>query len=285
MRTLIHGWICCGFILLAQWSTGQTAQAQETTRIAPPSGGVEFQEIHIVRWTALGAVKEADLTNMALSLWFAADWEPKVVGSLALIHLQSLSVVEDDAGHLLSTEKRLKQIHYLRGEVRENAWKGNDRKQGPIATLWLDAPGRGANRLKSVKGKAKVTLTKTVTLTFQDLASLDGKILEHPDMKSLADMKLRFSIVQEDGNLVAKLSAPVNYASPWKRGRLYDWDVMEGKYRIGLSSEGVFGDGEGVTVEKSYRRRTLKDLSLRLKVLAAVESKTFDFDFQNVELP
>jgi len=285
LRALALALICCGLSLLCQTPIGSTARAQETTRIAPASGGVEFDEIHIVRRVALGAVKEADLTNMQLGLWFAADWEPKDNRSPPLIHVQSLSAVEDDTGRLLSTEKRLKQVEYLRGEVRGNTWKSSGGKQGPVVSLLLDAPVRGANKLKAIKGKAQVTLTKTVSLTFQDLAAVNGKELDHPDMKGLAAMKLRFSIEETDGRVSAKLSAPVNYASPWNRGRLLTWDVMDGDKRIGLSSEGTSPEGEGVTVEKTYRRRTFKDLSLRLVLLEAVESKTFDFDFRDVALP
>ena len=40
-----------------------------------------------------------------------------------------------------------------------------------------------------------------------------------------------------------------------------------------------------MTVEKTYRRRTIKGLSLRVVVLDAIETKTFNFDFQNVPLP
>jgi len=244
---------------------------------------VELDEIHIVRRTALGAVKEADLTNMQLGLWFAADWEPK--DALPLIHIQSLSAVEDDTGHLLSTEKRLQDVMYLRGEVRGRAWKSSGGKQGPVVSLLLEAPARGAHKLKGIKGKAKIILTKNVSLTFQNVAAINGKDLEHPDIKSLAAMKLRFSIEEKDGRVSAKLSAPVKYASPWDRGRLHDWDVMDGGKEISLASEGTRGAGEGVTVERTYRRRTLKGLSLRLVVLEPVESKTFDFDFQDVALP
>jgi len=68
LRALALALICCGLSLLCQTPIGSTARAQETTRIAPASGGVEFDEIHIVRRVALGAVKEADLTNMQLGL-------------------------------------------------------------------------------------------------------------------------------------------------------------------------------------------------------------------------
>ena len=285
LRTLIHALLCCGLTLLCQTLTETAVRAQETTRIAPASGGVEFEEIRIVRWAALGAVKEADVTNMQLGLWFAADWNPTDYRSPALIHLQSLSAVEDDTGRLLSTEKRLQHLQYLRGEVRGGTWKSSGGKQGPVVSFLLDAPARGANRLKAIKGKARVTLTKTVNLRFQDLAAVNGKILDHPDLKSLAAMKLRFSVVEKDGLVCAKLSAPVNYASPWNRGRLLDWDVLDGEKEIGLSSEQTLPEGEAVTVGKTYRHRMFKDLSLRLIVLDTVESKTLNFDFQNVELP
>jgi hypothetical protein len=153
LRALILTLICCGLILRCHTSNARTARAQETIRIVPASGGVELEEIHIVRRTALGAVKEADLTNMQLGLWFAGDWEAKEHDSPPLIHLQSLSAVEDDTGRLLSTDKRLKQIEYLRGEVRGNTWKSSGGKQGPVVNLLLEAPARGANKLKAIKGK------------------------------------------------------------------------------------------------------------------------------------
>src|SRR5262249_20718755 len=58
-------YLACGsFLLSSSFAKDKTAQEQERVRIAPASGGVELQEINIVRRTALGAVKEADLTNM-----------------------------------------------------------------------------------------------------------------------------------------------------------------------------------------------------------------------------
>ena len=131
LRTLIFAPVFCVAILLSQTTIERIAQADETVRIAASSGGVELDEIHINRRAALGAVKKADLTNMQLGLWFAADWELKSNRFPPLIHLQALSAVEDDTGRLLSTEGRLKEIEYLRGEVRGYAWKSNGRKGGP----------------------------------------------------------------------------------------------------------------------------------------------------------
>jgi hypothetical protein len=280
--------IQCGLTVVCFGRIELTARAQDEARIAPASGGVELNEIHIARRSALGAARGADITNMQLGLCFAADWGPHDVGSPPLIHIQSLSPIEDDTGRLLSTEQRRNQIECLRGEVRGNAWRNAAEKGGqggPVVTLVLDAPARGANKLKAIKGKAEVSMTKRVTVTFQDLAAVNGKDLDHPDMKGLAAMKLRFSIEAKDGRVSATLTAPVNYASPWNRGRLDSWDLMDGERRLRLPSLGTVGAGEGVTVEKEYRRRTFKDLSLRLVVLEPIETKTFSFDFQNVELP
>ena len=239
-RAVILGLMFGGLIPLCQSSFERTALAQERTRIAPASNGVEIEEIQIVRRSALGTVKGANLTNMQLGLWFAANWKEKEGDSPPLIHLQELSTIEDDTGHVLSTEKRLKQIEPLRGEAHVGTWRSvNGGKAGPVVSLLLDAPARGANKIKALKGKAQVTLTKQVSLTFKDLAAINGKDLDHPDMKNLGNLKLRFSIEEKDGSVIAKLSAPVNYSSPWNRGRMHDWDMMDGEKEISPSSEGT----------------------------------------------
>lgn len=285
VRTFCLALFCRSIMVLCHSLMENSGQAQETVRIAPASGGVEVNELRISRRAVLGAAKEADLTYMVLGLWFTADWKTDRHGAVPLIHLQELDAVDDDTGRLLSTDSRLKQIQCLGGEVREQMWQSLKGQQGPVTTFVLEAPGRGANKIKTLKGRARVTLARPVDLTFPDLAAVNGKVLEHADLKGLAAMKFRFAIEEKDGNVLAKLSAPVNYASPWNRGRLYDWDLMDGDKDVRLASESVSGAGAGVTVEKTYRRRTTKGLSLRLVVLEEVESKEFSFHFQNVELP
>ena len=261
------------------------AEPEETIRIAPASGGVELDEIQIARRTALGAVKDADITNMSVSLWFTPQWKDQNFSSPYLIHLKELKPVTDDTGRVVSTERRLKDIDYLRAEARTNSWKSFKGKYGPVISLQLEAPARGANRIKSLRGQAIVTLTKEVTLTFKDLPALKGKDLDHPDMKSLREMEFRFSIRETGGGISAKLSAPVDFTSPSKLGRLHRWEVLDGEQNLRLESISRRINDEGVTEERTFHRETIKGLSLRLTVLEAVESKTFDFDFQNVELP
>src|SRR5713226_8407451 len=121
MHPTLANVLVCGMCFLSHQLLTQTAaQAPERNGIAPASGGVEIEEIRIIRRTALDAVIGADITNMQLQLLFPSTW--KKTGETGfphhLIRLHSLSSVEDDTGKFLLTENRLKQIEYLRGEVR-----------------------------------------------------------------------------------------------------------------------------------------------------------------------
>jgi hypothetical protein len=101
-------------------------------------------------------------------------------------------------------------------------------------------------------------------------------------------MKLTFSIVEKEGMVAAKIAAPFNYASPWNRGRLVDWELVDGRKEIRMFSESTKSPdtkGDGVTVEKTYFAKSYKGWLLRLVILDPIESKTFSFDFKNVELP
>jgi hypothetical protein len=289
MRIAFVNLTVCGFLILYHpLPAGQPAQNPETIRIAPASDGVEIERIKNVRCTALGAVKEADLTNMQIELWFSATWKTREHSCRSLVRLHSLSSIEDNTGKLLSTPERLKQIEYLRDEVRMDQWGGRGDKEGPSIRLLLDAPARSADKIKALKGKAEASLVKEVVLNFHDLSAINGKILDHPDMKKLKDLKLDFSIEEKNGRVTVRVKAPFNYASPWNRGRLLSWEVRDGWSwwrELVLSSEGKSPEQEGVTVEKTYEARSYKGWSLQLIILEPVETKTFDFDFRGVDLP
>ncbi len=256
-------------------------------RVAPASDGVELSEIRIERRIALAAVKYADLTNMRLELWFPRNWKQKPLPDFALIQFESLDPIEDDTGKLLSTEKRLRNIEAVSTEVRVGINHPGYGTFGPSIRLLLDAPAHGATRIKAIRGKARVSLCEPVELRFDDLTAWNDKHLEHADLKDLKAMKLRFSSEEKGDQVTAKIWAPVNYASPWKRGRLDNWQLREGKESLSVTREAVKGDGDGigVTVEQTYERPTIKRLSLYLTVLKPVETKTFEFNFKDVELP
>lgn len=256
-------------------------RAAEPKKIAPASDGVELQEMQIQRQAVSNGLSDS---SMELKLWFTSNW-PKDVRS-PLIHLQSLEAVEDDTGRVLSTKERRGDIFYLRGEVYGATWMQSGQQSGPEIRLQFDAPARNATRIKLIKGTAVVSATKTVALTFKDLAAIDGKILEHPDMKDLQRLKLRFSLKQEDGMLTAAIASPLNYASPWKIGRLTDdWKILEGKTPLRFFGLGTSPEGDGVTVEQTFERRDAKGLSLRIFVREPVQTRTFKFEFRDVPLP
>jgi hypothetical protein len=274
-------------VLLSPFPTDKTTQAQEGIRIAPASGGVELQQINIVRNTVLGASKDTDLTNMELKFWFAGRWKSEEKLSRYLIHLHALDPIEDDTGKLLLGDSRKQQIECLRGEVRGDDLMAFGGNEGPVVKLKLEAPARRADKIKAIKGKAEILRAKEVDITFRDLAAINGKELDHPKIKGLKSQKLSFSFEEKDGNLSARMTAPFNFASPWNFGRLEDWALVDGRKGIHLLSESTARGKvpNGVTVERTYDRRSSKGLSLRLIIVDPVESKTFNFDFRNVELP
>ncbi len=246
--------------------------------------------IQEVRSTVPGAVKSAE---MRIDLWFPATWERTQPGFPCLIHLCSLSPVKDDTGKLLSTEDRVKEITYLQGEVRGDDWRSGRGKEGPTISFLLDAPTRRANKITAITGTADVSLARVVNLTFNDLPAINGKDLEHRNIKGLKGLKLNFSIEVKNGVVVAKLKSPMNYASPWNRGHLQEWAIIDGVNEIRSFDEGVISSSEsvppakeGVTVQRTFNgRRDFKGWSLRISVLEPVESKSFKFDFRGIELP
>src|SRR5436190_6407277 len=129
-QTVLHLLVCGCFFTPCELLGDRSAQADEGVRIAPASGGVEIEEIEIVRRTALGAVKEADLINMRLKLWFPAVWKRTDNDFHYLIRFQSLSPIQDITDKLLSTERRVKEIEYLHGEVRGDEWMASGGKGG-----------------------------------------------------------------------------------------------------------------------------------------------------------
>jgi hypothetical protein len=92
-------------------------------------------------------------------------------------------------------------------------------------------------------------------------------------------MKLKFSLKRGGffGGWTAEMSAPFDFSSPRNFGRLASWDVLDGGVKAPYNVE---GGGQ-----RTSHSGSLKKPSLRLVILEAVESKTFDFDFQNVPLP
>jgi hypothetical protein len=288
MRRTVLLALACGLLVVQPPVPPGGARAAEPMRIVPASGGAEVEEISITRASSLLAVKGAQLSSMSLGLWFPAEWKDKEL-THQLIRIKSLDPIEDDTGKLLLSEARRAQFSCLHYEVQATESKRTDGKAGPVVNLWhLDAPARRAEAIKSIKGKAEVTLAKAVRLTFDDLDAINGKELDHPDFPALRDMKLKFAIKKgRFSGWTAEMSAPSRFDSPWNFGRLASWDVLDRGVKATYNHEGGREPEHkgGVTEVRESYGGSVKGLSLRLVVLEPVETKTFDFDFRNVPLP
>jgi hypothetical protein len=274
--------LLCGHCLV---SHQLLAQDHERPTKAPV-GQAEIEQIEIVRWSVRDAAKKGE---MKIDLWFPATWERVQAGFPHLIHLRSLNSIEDDTGKLLSTEDRLGQIAYLRGEVRGDTWRTGDGREGPTISLCLEAPQRRAERIKALAGVADVSVAKVVSLTYNDLAAINGKELDHPRIKGLKDLKQRFSIEVKDGTVSATMESPINFASPSNGGRLEWWALLDGGKEVTSFDESVSTTrpkNGGVIVQRTFiGRRDFRGWSMRVSVLEPVESKSFTFNFHGVELP
>jgi hypothetical protein len=279
------------FLLCGPCLVSHQLPAQERERpTREPVGRAEIEQIEIVRWSVRDATKKGE---MKIDLWFPATWEKVPAGFPHLIRLRSLSPIEDDTGKLLSTKDRLGQIAYLRSEVRGDTWRTGGGREGPDISFCLEAPQRRAEKIKAITGAADVSLAKVVSLTFSDLAAINGKELDHPRIKGLKDLKLRFSIEVKDGTVSATMQSPINFASPWNGGRLQEWALFDGGKEVTSFNESTMPcdespsqQNDGVIVQRTFiGRRDFKGWSMRISVLEPVESKSFTFDLHGVELP
>jgi len=252
----------------------QPDEVQGRTSPIAISGGAELETIRIVRWKASYAAKEADLTNMEIRLWLPGKWKDE--SKHHLVKFLDLKSIEDETGKLLSTNKRLEAIRYLKGEVEANGTMSFQGKEGPVIAFTLEAPARPASKIKSIKGKAEVSRATIASLRFGDVFSMRGKALEHPKLKVCP---IRPTVEVENGETKVTLGVPDQSA------RLYDWWLEKDGKRLPLRGEGAtLFDGKYVS-GKTFRGDRIKEYSLRILLAEPVESKVFEFDFKNVELP
>jgi hypothetical protein len=103
-----------------------------------------------------------------------------------------------------------------------------------------------------------------------------GKALDHAKLK---DFPICPKVEVEDGDTKVTLGVAE------KSARIYDWWLEEDGNRLSMRSEGAtLVDGKYV-YGKTYRGDHIKAYSLRILLAEPVETKVFDFDFKDVELP
>jgi uncharacterized protein (TIGR03067 family) len=245
----------------------------ESTKPIATRGQAEIGAIEIVRRRDFFAARDADLTYMTLQLWFPATWKGQAF--TYLIKLDSLEPVIDDTGKVLLTKTRRATIDALSGEVRYDGTMGHGDKEGPEIRMVVEVPARQATTLKAIKGKATVSRVSSETLRF-DLAAVTDKPLRH---KMLKDFKIQPRLVTEDGNTSVILRVPPVY------GRLVKWEVESDRRPLRSYGEGISPESSGTDLMKMYSGKLPKDCSLVLKLTFPRETKKFDFNFQNVQLP
>jgi hypothetical protein len=252
---------------------GWAGQDAKWTGPIAVSGGTEVHDINITREKVAYASKKADLTHMTVGLWFTAKWKK---GDGFYFRLSGLSPVADDTGKVLSTERRLAEVEALQGEVRSDTTESNGGRWGPVLRVVLDVPARRAKAIKAIKGKAEVCSAKLETVKF-DLEKVKGKPLSHPHLKGL---KITPSVTAEKGG-----DTDVTLRVPATHDRLVSWGVEAGGRPLRYSLLGEFTAGDGVNLSQTFPGELPKGCSLVVQVAVTVETKSFEFDFKDVELP
>jgi hypothetical protein len=272
---LIPCWIMA--LLLALLPSRGIAQRppSDATGIIAESGGAEVDEIKIVRRKV---AKHADILDMTLGLWLPLNGTFST-GDKYLVQLTELNPIKDDAGRLLSTKRPplFQSWEVGEGEVEAGTTKIMRGQQGPVLTLVLDAPARSASSLKQVKGKATVHLVKTETVSFTDIAATLGKRLEHQTLKELSVVP---DIKTKGDETTVTLTVPVRHA------RLFDWYLKKDGQRL---YGRVLGKRQPpgkdfVELTETYDG-DVKGCSLHLEIAVPVKSRTFTFEFKDLELP
>jgi hypothetical protein len=250
----------------------------ETTGQIARSGVVEIQSIAIHRRKSAYAAKSADLTYMTLALWLPLA-KSNVSGIEYLVRLNELEPIEDEKGRRLLTPGRLQEIPELKVDSQADESAGRDGTSGPILKLTLDAPARSAGNLKLVKGKATVHRVENESLRFEGLAKLVDKPLDHQKLKGYA---ITPSIETRNGGVEVSLRVPSRH------GRLKNWSLTTRAGRLRPDSLGWSPEKEGGVLSQTFRGIGAKDIEaavLELSMAVPVETRTFSFEFRNLELP
>jgi hypothetical protein len=230
------------------------------------------QEIEIVRRKGEIRARSSE-AYMRLEFWFPAVWKAHPL--TYSIKLTRLDPVVDDTGKVLLTSARRADIEALSGEVRYDGTQGFGGKEGPTLKLVLDAPARRATALKAIKGRAEVSRV-TSEIIKVDLAAVVGKPLRH---KWLGDFHVQPRIVAETRVTEVILQVPSVH------GRLIKWDVKSAGRRLKWFGQGVHAEAGGRELVQMYAGKLPKGCSLVLKITTVAETKVFDFNFPNVEMP
>jgi hypothetical protein len=254
--------------------------------IPPPlatSDQAELQEIRIHHDRTANSVPEADLDYAEIFIWFPLPTTQSMrqladdvsYGRLSYsIQLTSIDSIKDDRDTELLTPKRKDSIPQLR-YPRSSGGPGADGRHGPVLRIQVDAPARDATIITRVRGVAEVRRLRMQLLTFDNIAAKVGKPLNHELMDGVQITPLDFKLERNWINCRIQVSDPSRIAEwgPIKNGR-------------GLRPQSITGGEEEVILERAFSgSNTTKGLSLGVEFGVVEESRTFQFEFENIALP
>ena len=240
------------------------------------SGGAEIVNLQITRTKAAYAAKAADLSNMSITVWFRGEWESNEWPTCFLVKLVELDPIYDDIGTRLDSEKRRAAIHFLNREVIVGYGRSQNQMMGPLITLELQLPNRTAHRIRKIKGKAEVSRYKLSTLKFDNVVALDGKVLDHPKLKGF---QVRPSFEVDEDETAVSLRVGTGMA------RVVDWWLEEKGQELQYTGESTSLINGKVVPQKTFRGTNIRAYSLVISLAEPIETKKFEFGFNNVELP
>lgn len=267
----------CFLLLLTCHCTSGFAQEQspECTPPIATDGRVEVDEIRISRVRASGASREADLTNMRISLWVDTK-DPNARD--CVVRIVELEPIVDDTGKVLSTEDRRRNMLPLQKEQRAREFKTFRGRRGPVVSLLLDAPLRRASRIKLLKGRLEITPARTEKIIVDNLPSLVGKRVKHDLLKKLTIVP-RIEIVDDTTEVTLDITGQTD--------RLIAWTVAQDGKPLNWANQSESARADPVrTVGHGYPRfQPNKKTSLLLAVATVGMKEIIDFEFSDLELP
>jgi hypothetical protein len=238
------------------------------------SGGVEIVSINVVRKQIADRTNAGELSNMAIDLWLAQPADEKKSHRIYAVKMLKLDPIEDDTGKELSPPARRDAMAFLKDELKTSRDKTRRGKWGPIVSVPLDVPAKGAMRIKSLKGTAVVSISER--LKFDDLSQVKGKRLEH---EKLTDLPVQPSIKVEGGQTTVTLRVPVEHS------RIEAWGVGKKDRLLRPTFESSSEVEGGAALIKTYQGDLTQSTFLGIVLADPSKTKSYDFEFKNVELP
>jgi hypothetical protein len=253
--------------------TDKKSQDEPPTGPLTISGQTEILEVTVRRGRAAYVSPRADLTKMAVNLWFRSKRES---AGRYFYRMQSLEDISDDTGKMLLTDKRRADLRILRGEIVARESRGNVGLNGPVFNLILDAPARSAKRIRAITGKAQVVEAAEREIRFDGFRKLLGQRLQH---EALKDVQIVPSLKTEDGKTLVTLTLT------GQPERVLGWFLdASGKRPKELYLTGA-AHADSKDQILGYLGTLPDELTLVLRVAERTGIYDFAFDFRDVDLP